>query len=473
MTERTDGERVVLEGGRVVTPEGVLAGGHVAIEGERVVDVGAGSNGTGSRRGEGPAARRIDADGRVVMPGLVDLHGDDVERYRHPRSGERVDATTALATADRLTLAAGVTTKFDAIALEDAPEKNRSIEGAMELVEAVDEGVGLVADHRVHARCELTDPASVSHVAALADRPAVDVVSLMAHVPGRGQFEDEEAFAQRYADGRGAAADEAERAGRERRGVEASTLRERLDRLTDRLAGTETLVASHDDADPAAVDRAVDRGVELCEYPLSLPAARRASERGVATAVGAPNLVRGGSLWGNLDAREAIDAGVSGAGQPVAELGVVLDDPVVHDGERAAAVGVRVSVRVRRRPVRAPPGVSEADPTAEGRGRTEFDEVLDSTLSLDDLDPAPVPDGDARGVVPPVLEVLEPREERRHGVVGPDSGGDTAHQDHTPVRGRLPALSVAPAIATGDSAMPSLTREYDIVMNRLVARRPE
>ncbi|WP_415381226.1 alpha-D-ribose 1-methylphosphonate 5-triphosphate diphosphatase [Halosimplex sp. TS25] len=310
MTERIDRERVVVDGGTVVTPHQTCEGGRVVIEGDRIVDVDPAANREEPPSSGDGAARRIDASGEYVLPGLVDLHGDDVERYLCPRSGERVDPTAALTTADRLTLAAGVTTKFDAIAFEDSPEKNRTIEGATEVLEAVADGAGLGADHRVHARCELTDAASVDCVADLADRPVVDVVSLMAHVPGRGQFDDEDAFAQRYTDGRGAVADEAARAGRDRRGIAQATLRERRAELTGPLAQSDVTLASHDDADPAAVDDAVDRGVDLCEYPVSLSAARRATERGAATAMGAPNLVRGGSLWGNLDAREAIEEGV-------------------------------------------------------------------------------------------------------------------------------------------------------------------
>ncbi|WP_436910142.1 alpha-D-ribose 1-methylphosphonate 5-triphosphate diphosphatase [Halosimplex marinum] len=310
MSEPT--EPLVVSGGTVVAPDGALDRGRVVVEGDRIAAVESADDRTATDdRTAGPGERRrIDAAGRVVLPGLVDLHGDEVERYRFPRSGERVDAATALATADRLALAAGVTTKFDAIAFEDAPEKNRSIEGATELLEAVADGVDLVADHRVHARCEVTDPASVAAVGDLADRPAVDIVSLMAHAPGRGQFEDAEAFASRYADGRGAAADEAARAGRERSGVPEATVRERVAGLAADLGEEDVLVASHDDADPAAVDHAVGHGVDLCEYPVSLAAAERATDRGAATAMGAPNLVRGGSLWGNLDARAAIDAGV-------------------------------------------------------------------------------------------------------------------------------------------------------------------
>lgn len=306
MSARTDTAEVVIDGGTVVTPTETVEGGVVRVEGEHIAAVE-----TVEDSGRTDAIEEhVDATDRLVLPGLVDLHGDDVERYLHPRSGERVDPSTALTSSDRLTLAAGVTTKFDAIAFEDAPEKNRSIEGASEVLDAIENSTELVADHRVHARCELTDPASVRRVGRLGDRSIVDIVSLMAHAPGRGQFEDDSAFASRYADGRGAVADQAAKAGRDRASVPESTVRARASELTGDLADTDVLLASHDDPTVSAVDQAVDHGVGLCEYPLTLPAARRAGERGAATAMGAPNLVRGGSLWGNLDTLEAVETGV-------------------------------------------------------------------------------------------------------------------------------------------------------------------
>lgn len=294
--------RIAIEGGEVVTPETVISDGSLLLEGDRIVRVA----GTTS---DAPAQRTIDASGKYVLPGFVDLHGDEIERFCSPRSGERIDPVAALATSDRLNLAAGVTTKFDAVAFEDAPAKDRSPDRALELVEAIADADCLGAEHRIHARCEVTNAEAVEKVRRAADSRPVEIVSLMTHEPGNGQFEDEDAFARRYADGQGATGDAVDRVAQRRRAVDADTRRDRVDRLLSEL-DDDVLVASHDDGDPTVVDRRAERGVELCEYPITEAAAERARENGLNTAMGAPNLVRGESLWGNLSARQAVEAGL-------------------------------------------------------------------------------------------------------------------------------------------------------------------
>jgi len=297
-----DTTRTGIVGGTVVTPDRLFRGGELVLAGDRIEAVREEPEATG-------LDREIDATGRYVIPGLIDLHGDDVERFLQPRSGERIPVRSALGVADRHTIGAGVTTKFDAVAFEDAPEKNRSLDLAADVLDAIEGADDLAADHRFHARCEVTDPESVARVREIADSDAVDVVSLMTHAPGTGQFSDDGDFERRYADGRGAATDAVERVGRERAAVPAETRRERARSLAAEL-DEDVLVASHDDADAAAVERAADDGAALAEYPLTAEAARRADELGLATAMGAPNVVRGGSLWDNLDAREAIADGL-------------------------------------------------------------------------------------------------------------------------------------------------------------------
>lgn len=285
---------------RVVTPDGVLEDGYVRIDGDRIVDVGAGSVDT--------AGTTIDASGRLVLPGLVDLHGDDLERHLTPRDGARVDPRTALVACDRANIAAGITTKFHAVAFENAPGDGRSVPLAEEVVDALATIDGLLADNRIHARCELGEDRAVDGVVQAVDRDLVDLVSLMNHLPENGQFEDVEAFNRRYADGGGGSSADAEwtTEGREVSSREVDRGIRRIERASQ---AADITVASHDDDDEQQVEAMWRRGVSISEFPVTMAAAQRASQLGMVTTMGAPNLVRGGSLWGNLSAKDAIRAG--------------------------------------------------------------------------------------------------------------------------------------------------------------------
>jgi len=364
-----DTTRTGIVGGTIVTPDRVLEGGELVLAGERVAAVRA----TPGRPSD--LDHQIDVEGRYVIPGLVDLHGDDVERFLSPRSGERIPVRSALRVSDRHTIGAGVTTKFDAVAFEESPEKNRSLDVATDLLRAIERDDGLAADHRFHARCEVTDPESVARVRDIAERDAVDIVSLMAHVPESGQFDDEGAFERRYTDGRGAAADAVDRLGSERAAVPVERRRERASELADGLTDAGVVLASHDDADGAAVERAASDGVALAEYPVTMAAARRARELGVATAMGAPNVVRGGSLWDNLGGREAIAAGLVDAlcsdYRPQSLLESVFVDTEEPLSERVARVTSR------------PAAIADLD----DRGRLEPGARADLAV----VDPEPTP----------------------------------------------------------------------------------
>jgi alpha-D-ribose 1-methylphosphonate 5-triphosphate diphosphatase len=291
---------VALTNGRVVTPDAVREGG-VRVEGDRIAGVG--DVDTAS------ADRTVDVGGRYVLPGLVDLHGDDIESHLFPRSGARMETKMALVAADRANLAAGVTTKFHAVSFELDEEKDRSPELGRELATRM-ERVSLVADHRLHARCEVTQSDCVEAVLDVVAGGHADLVSVMSHIPGKGQFRDVEAFLEYYRESTDHSVEKA-RERIERRGdLSMETLRERVDRVVAAARDAGAVTASHDDEDPAEAERLADAGVDISEYPITLETARRARDVGMTVAMGAPNLVRGESQWGNLETREAIDAGV-------------------------------------------------------------------------------------------------------------------------------------------------------------------
>ncbi|WP_226008011.1 alpha-D-ribose 1-methylphosphonate 5-triphosphate diphosphatase [Natrinema salinisoli] len=299
-TAQTTEGSVAVVGGRVITPEAVLEGG-VRIEGDRIVEVG---------DVDGDADTVIDADGRLVLPGLVDLHGDDIENHLHPRSGARMALPMALASADRANVAAGITTKFHAISFELDEEADRSPELAATLTAAITAADDLLVDHRLHARCEVTQKRCVDAVLEVVENGDADLVSVMSHIPGKGQFRDVEAFKRYYENASEHTAEEAEEMIEERTDIAMATLRERVDEIVEAAHDTGAVTASHDDENPAEVERLAEAGVDITEYPITLETAERAAELGMTTAMGAPNLVRGESQWGNLSTGDAIDAGV-------------------------------------------------------------------------------------------------------------------------------------------------------------------
>lgn len=292
---------VEIRNGRIVTPSGVIENGRVIVVDDRIARVERG--GTGFSTG----TETVDADGGVVMPGLVDLHGDDIERQFAPRSGAETDPLAALASTDRMNVLHGVTTKFHALAFEEAPDdEDRSLENARRLAKAIGGETKTLGDNRVHARCELAD-ASAAAVLELIDEIDVDLLSVMHHTPGDGQY-DAESFERHYVEDRNWPADVTEAAAKKRRGMDESSRKERIDRIVALGRRVGAPVASHDDECRDDVETMAAHGVSISEYPLTLDAARRATELGLATVMGAPNLVRGGSLWDNLSAREAIGA---------------------------------------------------------------------------------------------------------------------------------------------------------------------
>jgi alpha-D-ribose 1-methylphosphonate 5-triphosphate diphosphatase len=209
----------------------------------------------------------------------------------------------------------------------------------------------------------------------------------MSHIPGKGQFRDVEAFLEYYRESTDHTVEEARERIERRDELSMATLRERVDRVLAAASDAGVVTASHDDEDPTEVERLAEAGVDISEYPITLETARRATELGMTTAMGAPNLVRGESQWGNLETREAIEAGVVDALVADYHPMSMLAGAFVDTGEPLAD-------RVRR--------VTAAPASAAGlddRGRIEPGARADLVV----VDPEPTPSvtrafvaGDAR-----------------------------------------------------------------------------
>jgi alpha-D-ribose 1-methylphosphonate 5-triphosphate diphosphatase len=335
-------DRTVLGGGRIVTPNETIRDGGLTVVGDRIASVDRDPD-------EQPD---VDTSDRLVVPGIVDLHGDDIERHLFPRAEDRVQPDRAIERCDQATIAAGITTKCHALSFEDSPDDNRSLDLTKRVADAIrsfDERGRARAEHRLHLRCELTSAGSVDAVRDRLDGPAVALASLVRHVPGEGQFDSPEEYAKRFDGGESTTADRVADVAQQRAAVPERTVRARTRRLLSAASESAVPVAVHDSTDPERVRQHAADGVDICEFPVTLSAARTASTSGLWTAMGAPNVLRGGSMWDNLSARRAIRAGVVDVLCSDFRPGALLASCFVETGE---PLHERVS-RVTAAPARA------------------------------------------------------------------------------------------------------------------------
>lgn len=283
---------MILTNAQLVLRDQVLHG-TLVIRGDRIAEIQPG-------RSHAPGA--IDLDGDHLIPGIVDVHTDNLERQVQPRATARWPSRSAMLAHDSQTAAAGVTTVLDALCLGDlgfdAGRTQTFVEGVQDLDALTGTGL-LKSDHFLHLRCEIPATDMRELVEMAADHPLVRMVSFMDHSPGVGQYRDVERYRQmRIRNGK-----TAEQV--DKRITELLETRERLLEpnrrwLLDRVAHRNLPLASHDDDSPEGIARNAADGITISEFPVTLEAAQAAKKLGVQVIAGAPNIVRGGSHSGNV-----------------------------------------------------------------------------------------------------------------------------------------------------------------------------
>lgn len=259
----------------------------------------------------GPSEVGEDFEGDVLMPGVVDLHTDSLEKHYFPRPNIDWNPVSAAVTHDGCGLSVGVTTvlnsltlgSFNASAARNTDNLKRLVDG---LHQARSQGM-LRADHRIHWRCETTADDLRGRLDAMADHPMTSLFSLMDHTPGQRQYRNLEKHLANWQAGGMTEATALDRLAqvRERQARNADVNRRHVAQVaTDRRIP----LASHDDESLAHVDEAADLGATVAEFPVTAEAARRARERGMVVVMGGPNLIRGGSYSGNVPAAELAQA---------------------------------------------------------------------------------------------------------------------------------------------------------------------
>jgi alpha-D-ribose 1-methylphosphonate 5-triphosphate diphosphatase len=258
-------------------------------------------------RGDTSAPGAEDWAGDWLLPGLVELHTDNLEKHLVPRPGVLWNAHSATVMHDALCAAAGITTVLDSIVIGDLDQGSSRNQMQHVSIEALHEcrGEGLLrVEHLLHLRCEISAPDLVEVFERYADDSLLELVSVMDHTPGQRQWRDLSKY-RRYTERNGSFRD-AEYAALvdERR---EHQLRYAIPNRAAIIAASHARglpLASHDDTEVEHVEQAREERIAISEFPTTVAAARAARAAGIDIVMGGPNLVKGGSHSGNVSAAE-------------------------------------------------------------------------------------------------------------------------------------------------------------------------
>lgn len=252
---------------------------------------------------QGRAALHIDADGLLVLPGIIDLHGDAFERQMMPRPGVDFPTDVALIDSDRQAIANGITTVFHGTTWSWEPGL-RSAENARKLLDAIEVlRPQLAADTRFHLRHETHNLEAEAEIIQWLGEGRIDLFAFNDHSNVKPKKRNQLA---------------------ERAGLSVEAINEMLDRVVAcrpevpasiaRLAtaarAADIRMLSHDDNSPAMRQEFRALGATIAEFPVNEETARDAAAAGDFIVFGAPNVVRGGSHTGWTKASDMIAQGL-------------------------------------------------------------------------------------------------------------------------------------------------------------------
>ena len=301
--EFLDGGPAVFKNARIVTADRVFTG-SLRIEDGRIQEIDE----------KDSAGAGVDFQGDYLLPGLIELHTDNLESHYVPRPAVKWHAGSAVLAYDAQIAAAGITTVFDSFRVgvdeyETGAKLGDEVAPIAEAVRRAAKAGLLRADHLTHLRCEVPAPNVVEGLTALLATHSVQLISLMDHTPGQRQFRNLDKYFLYYSGKSGRSQADVEEIAKGRQKVGSARALQNRPRIVEIAKARGVTLASHDDTTAEEVALAHRDGVAIAEFPTTMEAAAASRALGMATVMGAPNVVRGGSHSGNASARELAEAG--------------------------------------------------------------------------------------------------------------------------------------------------------------------
>lgn len=294
---------LTLKNAKIVTPSGIVEGA-VHIRDGAIAEIDSDSQ---------RMNHAIDIEGDYLIPGLIDLHTDNLERHIKPRNNADWPVMAALVAHDAQMVSAGITTILDSLAVGVVGYASRTFEALKKTVAAVGAARQdriLRGDHFLHLRAEISNEGLLEQFSAIHPNPHVLLVSLMDHTPGQRQWRDLDKYIAMEKKDFHLTQEEIDRF--------LDTARDRHERISgpnragilSTVEGHAIALASHDDTTVDHVEQAHAEGIVISEFPTTVEAAEAARGKGMKIVAGAPNLVLGRSHSGNVSAEELARRGL-------------------------------------------------------------------------------------------------------------------------------------------------------------------
>ena len=291
--------RLILTNARIVLPDRAIEG-SVIVEEDRIAEVVEGRH----------FAEGIDLHGQWLIPGVIDLHTDYLEKEINPRPKTGFPLPVAFHMMDQRALACGMTTVLGGVRFSNDRSKESTLWGGngFDLAAGYEElRRTSLARHYLHVRWDTNFEPVDDLLAKMQKLECIGNIVYNENIPGERQFQDLDELARRRA-ARGDKTIAEARAELDERIRIGRSINNR-EKVKAAFAG-KLCIGSHDDTTEAHVIEAKATGATLAEMPTSLIAARKAKELGLDVCMGAPNYLRGGSHCGNLSAVEAVNEGL-------------------------------------------------------------------------------------------------------------------------------------------------------------------
>ena len=298
---------IAIKNGKIVMPDQIIEGKILLLKHHRIFGF------ADSLESADDVERVVNAHGRYLLPGLIDVHSDKIEQYIQPRPLSQMDFEFALKVCERDLLGAGITTMYHSLSLFKDEIFGKCLLKSRENVQKI---ADLISDihmrnhlirHRLHLRIEIDNLEVLDIVRGMIDQGMAHLISLMDHTPGQGQYSDLAMYRDAITKYNGKEISTLGFAGVLEHHKNKDTLSfEQLKELAEYAHKKGIAVASHDDDTDQKLALNKEIGVDISEFPTSIEIAKSAKTHGFSTVVGAANILRGSSHSGNMSATEAV-----------------------------------------------------------------------------------------------------------------------------------------------------------------------